>query len=834
LRGAVRRWSGVALVVFLLLVPFGSPADLKHPGAGAGQQPFDLTADTVEYDRARDLYTARGNVHMSQPGRTLTADWVALNNTTRLGVASGNVVVVEGKDTLTTDFLQFNIDTNHGVVFTGNLDSESGRFRMQGEEVQKVGDTNYVFQNGAFTTCRCPEAESRPPWGIRAQHADVDTNGYAVARNSTFDVLGVPILWFPWMIYPLNRDRQSGFLFPTWRQSSVTGTSVGLPFFWAVADNVNLVLTPEYLTKRGFKPSVDSVYVLGEDGGGRLHASFIDDISITPNSLSTPYSKYRWAVSWQHDQPLDDGWRLKIDFNQVSDNEYAFDFYDEIRWRVERFLESKAFLSNSFGPSGLATFTGAVWTAQDLQNPQNVARTPYMMQRLPDLTLDIRQTQFTDTQPFVGSLGTEYTYFRGWNQAAKIVGTERLVPNKSFVDTGVDGVPDPLEVNSLGQTGVGDPNMDDFVNTGGTEGDGKFQEGELENDEGHRILLTPRIGTPMRLADVLEFDPELGYRAVAYDAKEAGTVGVGMLTGRIDLRTRLLRRYDAPVAGGSILHIMEPEIGWALVQSADQSQAPLFIPPCCNVQSGPSTVLGTQTPQVRIRQADLDLVTLDPADRVDRANQVTVGVANRFYTRGSDTEASRLLGDVTLSMLYDIAHRHPGDFYLEGTLFPIPYLNSRLILGYNLDKARIDEGLLELSYSTPLGTDFAISYRYLRQIPLFFEGFAFGSPISGSFDPNFNSVNQISFNTRVPLNRNWAVFYNLAYSFEQTLLLGNRGGLEYTSKCRCWAIQGEVVQSRTRGVTYSFNYTLLGLGQDNVRPFQGRSGVGLLDSTRPF
>jgi lipopolysaccharide assembly outer membrane protein LptD (OstA) len=813
----------VAFVAWLLLVPLGSPADVKHPGQGANEQPFELTADTVEYDKARDLYTARGNVHMSQPGRTLTADWVTINNTTRLGVASGNVVVVEGKDTLTTDFLQFNIDTMHGVVFTGNLDSESSRFRMQGQEVQKVGDTNYVFRNGSFTTCRCPEAGSRPPWSIRAQHADVDTDGYAVARNSTFEVLGVPVLWFPWMIYPLNRERQTGFLFPMWHQSSIVGTSIALPFFWAVADNVNLILTPEYLTKRGFKPSVDSVYLVGEDGGGRLHASFIDDIGITPNSLSTPFSKYRWAVSWQHDQPLEDDWRLKIDFNQVSDNQYSFDFYDEAGWRVEPFLESKAFVTRSFGPSGMATFTGSLWTAQDLMNPQNISRTPALLQRLPDLNLQLRSTQLDDDLPFVGSLGTEYTYFRGWNQASKILGTLRLVRNKSFLDSGVDGVPNNLEVNSVGQQGVGDPDQDNFglTNPSGTEGNGRFEEGELENDQGHRVFLTPRVAAPVRIADVLEFYPEVGYRTMAYDAQEAGAVGIGMVTGRFDLRTRLLRRYDAPVAGGSILHIMEPEIGWALVQSASQSAAPLFVP-------------ATATPQVRIRQDDLDLVTLDPADRVDRANQFTIGLANRFYSRGTDTEGGRLLADVTLSMLYDIAHHHIGDFYLEGTLNPIPYVSSRLILGYNLDKARIDEGLFEIGYSTPLGTDFSISYRYLRQIPLFFEGFPAGSAISSSFNPEFNSINQISFNTRIPFTKSWAVFYNIAYSFEETLLLGNRGGIEYISKCRCWAIRGQVLQDRTRGVTYSFDYTLLGMGQNDTRPFQGRTGAGLLDSTRPF
>ena len=164
------------------------------------------------------------------------------------------------------------------------------------------------------------------------------------------------------------------------------------------------------------------------------------------------------AVARFHQAPLTDDWRLKIDFNEVSDNQYSYDFYDEARWRVEPFLESKAFVTRSFGPSDLATFTGALWTAQDLMNPQNIARTPDMMQRLPDLNLQIRSTQLDDDLPFVGSLGTQYTYFRGWNQAAKIVGIQRLVGNKSFVDTGVDGVPDSQEENAFGQPGLDDPN----------------------------------------------------------------------------------------------------------------------------------------------------------------------------------------------------------------------------------------------------------------------------------------------------------------------------------------------------------------------------------------
>ena len=96
----------------------------------AGEEPAEVVADSVEYDRARQLYTAQGNVRLSQGRRTLTADCVSFNNATRQGVASGGVVVVDGPDTLRADFMEFNVDTLEGVVFDGHIDGRTTPFKM--------------------------------------------------------------------------------------------------------------------------------------------------------------------------------------------------------------------------------------------------------------------------------------------------------------------------------------------------------------------------------------------------------------------------------------------------------------------------------------------------------------------------------------------------------------------------------------------------------------------------------------------------------------------------------------------------------------------------------
>ena len=84
---------------------------------------------------------------------------------------------------------------------------------MSGAEIAKTGEQTYRFENGRFTTCRCEEGE-REPWEIEAEQAELEIGGYGTARNTRFEVLGVPVVWLPWMIYPLKTERQTGLLFP--------------------------------------------------------------------------------------------------------------------------------------------------------------------------------------------------------------------------------------------------------------------------------------------------------------------------------------------------------------------------------------------------------------------------------------------------------------------------------------------------------------------------------------------------------------------------------------------------------------------------------------------
>src|SRR5262245_2663118 len=252
--------SAVWLAAGVRAVGAQEPESTKPPPpAEATPAPeFTLTADTVNYDSERDLYEATGNVKIVQAdGRVLTADWLVFNGTTRTGVASGDVVVSGAQNTVRAQFVAVDLRSTVSVALQGSMDNPTPGFVVNAEVIERTGVDTFEIERGNFTTCRCPPESERRPWAIEAKEASVEVGGYAVGKDLWFKVLDVPVLYTPWLIFPVKTERQSGFLMPSFTQSSRNGSEISLPFFWAPTDNLNLILTPQWVSRRGMASTVE-------------------------------------------------------------------------------------------------------------------------------------------------------------------------------------------------------------------------------------------------------------------------------------------------------------------------------------------------------------------------------------------------------------------------------------------------------------------------------------------------------------------------------------------------------------------------------------------------
>ena len=808
IRAWIRVWVPACVLSFTLAACWPCLASDSPLGLGSGYSgdlPLEMTADEILYESERELYVAEGHVRVTQGEGRIEADWVAFSTQTRRGVAVGNVVIVDDEQVLEARFVDFNIDTARGVVFEGRFDTGPGGFKVGAEQLRKTGERSYHLECGVFTTCRCPDEDDREPWKIVAGEADVRLGGYAKVKNATLDVLGIPTLWFPWMMFPVKSERETGVLLPDVGVSGRNGFEIGLPLFWAARHNVNVMLTPRYLQKRGVQSELEIDTVYGRRSETQLYGSFIHDQNKDdfdePNAAS--YSRNRWAVDLWSDTELPAKWQLRADINAVSDNYYIDDFDGFRRFRADRFLESRAFAFRHFGDDGRIALTGYATHADDLQDLgkqwEDLDRDPFLLQRLGALRFDALSARPRWLAGFVTNLGVELVNFHPRDRPQE---TDRYAPgeyvdgNGSFVDVGIDAI------SSSESTPPNPADPAKFF-----EGDGQFQEGEPLADYGLRLVLHPRIAYPLRLWDRVEVYPEVGYQETLYRSRERGFEERGLLTARVDVSTHLYRDFDLPLLPPTT-HVLEPKFSWALVQQREQRDNPMFVP-------------RSFTPQRRVRQLDLDNVILDPSDRIEAANIVKLGLGNRLYVGGGSGKIASLRSEFELSGLYDFSNRGAARLLLDGRSLYASRVRSIFSVLFDPKRGRLDEALLHVDVPLPrippvlswsvIGGD----YRYLRQIPLFYDTVA----------RDQDQLSQITGYARVGLGSRWALGYTGVYSLDQKSLIGNLGFLEYTSKCRCWAIRAEFSDGPRRGFEFNLRYTLLGLGDKSGGAFGGGGGI---------
>ena len=227
---------------------------LKPPKVDS-TEPMLLQADEMIYDNENNRVTAKGNVEIYYGNYTLLADQVIYDRNANTLAAQGNVrikdpegaIITSNQMTLTDDFRDGFIDALRLVTKDDT--------RIVAQTASREAGNVTVFHNGWFTPCKpCEEDPDRPPtWRIRAKtiihRKDEATITY---RNGFFDFFGVPIIWVP---YFQSADptvkRKSGFLMPMYTQSDRLGTTVTVPYYFALSDHYDFTFAPMYTSEQG-------------------------------------------------------------------------------------------------------------------------------------------------------------------------------------------------------------------------------------------------------------------------------------------------------------------------------------------------------------------------------------------------------------------------------------------------------------------------------------------------------------------------------------------------------------------------------------------------------
>jgi LPS-assembly protein len=241
----------------------GIPAIPKVPTASSrfGQAQADgdaqmmVRADELQYDNANNRIVAIGNVQIYYQRSTLEADRVVYEQTTKRMRAEGNARLTEadGK-VLHGEVIDLTDQFRDGFVDSLQLETiDKTRFAAPRAERQEGRYT--VFQSGVYTACEpCADDPRKPPrWQVRATRIiHDDTEKMIYFESARLEAFGYPIFYWPYLSTPdPTVKRKSGFLIPKMGYGSVLGANFSAPYFWALAPNYDLTVTPTLSSAQG-------------------------------------------------------------------------------------------------------------------------------------------------------------------------------------------------------------------------------------------------------------------------------------------------------------------------------------------------------------------------------------------------------------------------------------------------------------------------------------------------------------------------------------------------------------------------------------------------------
>ncbi|HEX4976019.1 MAG TPA: LPS-assembly protein LptD [Pseudomonadales bacterium] len=215
-------------------------------------------------------------------------------------------------------------------------------------QLRRKGDTT-VIRRGTYTTC--PPSE-HPIWQLRTHKMTLDaTSGWGSAQHARIEVHDVPVLYLPYMEFPIDDRRKTGLLFPS-ISNTAGGLDFSLPLYLNLAPNYDATLTPRYLNGRGTLFQNEMRY-LNQTGLNSLSINALNNdrkilaAEQAAQAQNTPLSGVdpdRLYVNFRHAGQLSPKLSSAVHTEYVSDEEYFHDFGQDFQTSTQTYLDRSASL----------------------------------------------------------------------------------------------------------------------------------------------------------------------------------------------------------------------------------------------------------------------------------------------------------------------------------------------------------------------------------------------------------------------------------------------------------------------------------------------------------
>jgi LPS-assembly protein len=510
-------------LLFSCVVCLISATTVHAQAPSAPQEPSQLATlleqqTSWKFECSGNRCVLNGDVELPLPGNQgkFFADQIEIFGDKDLLVASGNVVFANQEGRLAAEKVEFDLEKQTGVFYVASgtmplgASADPRQFGGQqadvyfwGETIERLGDQKYRITRGGFTTCVQPT----PRWELVTGSVTLNLNDYAVATNTVLRVKGVPVMYMPWVYYPIqDDDRATGFLLPTYGASSLRGQVISNAFFWAIGRSHDATFLHDWSTTTGQGAGVEYRYVAAAQSSGNLRVYRLDQHEATytedgQTSVLPATKSFELEGNMNHAISPTIRARARLDYfsDVVTQQLYYQDVYQATR--NNRVIEGG--LTAAFGPTSTSLLYSRSEYLSDAANSTVYGSTPRLATNV--------APQRLFGSPVYASVNAEYAY----------------LPNRSVTD------------------------------------------GEVTRDDSHgRMDLAPTLRVPLSRLTFLSVNTSASYRATRYSRSAGptgGTVSDPYLRQYSSLETDIVgpvftRIWDRPesVFAERLKHVIEP------------------------------------------------------------------------------------------------------------------------------------------------------------------------------------------------------------------------------------------------------------------------------------
>ena len=216
--------------------------------------------------------------------------------------------------------------------------------------IRRFANKDYLLRKATYTTC----APQDKAWDIQAESINLDNaKGKGIARNAKLRIHEWPVLYTPYLSFPTNNERKSGFLMPVAGYSNVGGFDLGLPYYWNIAPNYDLTFIPHAYMERGLMMGGEFRF-LNSNSTGLFNGNFLPNDKAFNKFLQNNVNQFlrlqgnssnRWSWGILETTNFSPDLQLNLNLQQVSDDYYLQDFSTNLSTITQRQLLRQADLT---------------------------------------------------------------------------------------------------------------------------------------------------------------------------------------------------------------------------------------------------------------------------------------------------------------------------------------------------------------------------------------------------------------------------------------------------------------------------------------------------------